>query len=132
MKAFTSLIEHSNLDETIKSLSKLNSFLDENNISCIISDDTTLDHIYKEDDYIVQDKLQCLRGLINEFQRLQQKSSSIFNNDEQQGDESDFDNSFKYIYPEFFFSLNYLKNINVEKLIFEAGNKTFSMPNKVN
>ena len=106
--------------------------MDENNISCIISDDTTLDHIYKEDDYIVQDKLQCLRGLINEFQRLQQKSSSIFNNDEQQGDESDFDNSFKYIYPEFFFSLNYLKNINVEKLIFEAGNKTFSMPNKVN
>ena len=53
MKAFTSLIEHSNLDETIKSLSKLNSFLDENNISCIISDDTTLDNIYKENEYIV-------------------------------------------------------------------------------
>ena len=85
--------------------------MNEKNINCIISDDTTLDHIYKEDDYIVQDKLQCLRGLINEFQRLQQKHSSILINDEEQDDESDFDNSLKYTYPEFFFSLNYLKNI---------------------
>ena len=108
-------------DETIKSLNKLNKFLDEKNISFIIFDDLTSGNISKEDYYIVQDKLQCLKGLINEFHRLQHKNSSILINNDEQIEDSEFDNNLKYIYPEFFFSLNYLKNVNVVRLIFEGG-----------
>ena len=108
-------------------MNKLNKFLDENNISCLFSDYTSLDHIQNEEDYNVQDKLQCLRGSINEFQRLQQKHSSISIYEDEKINDSNTDNCLKYSYPEFFFSLNLLKNIHIEKLIFkksdDPGNK---------
>ena len=59
-----------------------------------------------EEDYIVQDKLQCLRCSIDEFQRLQQKHSSISIYEDEKINDSDTDNCLKYSYPEFFFSLN--------------------------
>ena len=62
-----------------------------------------------------------------EPQRLQQKHSSIFIYEDEQINDSNTDNCLKYSYPEFFFSLNLLKNIHVEKLIFkksdDPGNK---------